>query len=122
MNSCTASNSSVLLLVSRWASLPVLTALLTLLLALKALKRFLALFLRRHTPQGSKRPSRAPQAPLTAIPVHPCAFADDPLDDYDPSQPGDPWSEYLDQPFVIDACRTHLANCHDLDPAQHDHP
>jgi hypothetical protein len=122
MNSCTASNFSVLRLASRWASLPVLTALLTLLLALKALKRFLALFLRKHTPQGSKRASSALQSPLSAVPVHPSAYAGDPLDDYDPSQPGDPWSEYLDQPFVIDACRTHLSRCHDLDPASHDHP
>jgi hypothetical protein len=98
----------------------VLTALLTLLLALKALKRFLALFLRKHTQQGSKRGCEAPQSPLSVIPVHPSAYADDPLDDYDPSEPGDPWSEYLDQPFVVDACRTHLSRCHDLDPAQND--
>jgi hypothetical protein len=118
MNSCTASNSSALRLVSRWASLPVLTAFITLLLALKALKRFLALSLRKHTQQGSKRPSRAPQAPLTAIPVHPSAYAAD--DDFDPAS--DEWVTWLDQPFVQDACRDHLSRCHDLDSAQHDLP
>jgi hypothetical protein len=111
------SNSSVLRLALRLASLPVLTALLTLLLALRGFKRYLALFLRKHTPQGSKRPSRAPQAPLTGIPVHPSAYAAD--DDFDPAS--DDWVAWLDQPFVQDACRDHLSRCHDLDPAQHDH-
>jgi hypothetical protein len=99
----------------------VLTALLTLLLALRAFKRLLALSLRKHTQQGSKRPSRAPQSPLSVIPAHPSAYADT-EDDFDPSEPGDPWSEYLDEPYVIDACRTHLSRCHDLDPASHDLP
>ena len=118
MNSCTASNSSVLRLASRLASLPVLTALLTLLFALKGCKRLLALSLRKHTQQGSKRPSRAPQSPLSVIPVHPSAYAAD--DDFDPAS--DEWVTWLDQPFVQDACRDHLIRCYDLDPAQHDLP
>ena len=113
------SKSLALRLASRWASLPLLTALLALLLALKALKRFLALFLRKHTPQGSRRASRAPQSPLSAIPVHPSSYADT-EDDFDPTDSDDPWSRYLDEPYVVDACRTHLSRCHDLDPAQND--
>lgn len=115
-----APKSSVLLWASRSASLPLLTALLTLLLALRAFKRFLVLFLRKHTPQGSKRPSSPRRGPLSAIPVHPSAYAGT-EDDFDPTDSDDPWSQYLDEPYVIDACRTHLANCHDLDPAHHDH-
>jgi hypothetical protein len=113
-----ASNFSVLRLVSRLASLPVLTAFITLLLALKALKRFLALSLRKHTQQGSKRASSALQGPLSAVPVHPSAYAAD--DDFDPAS--DEWVTWLDQPFVQDACRDHLIRCYDLDPANHDLP
>jgi hypothetical protein len=97
----------------------VLTALLTLLLALKALKRFLALFLRKHTPQGSKRPSSASWMPFSAVPVHPSAYAGT-QDDFDPDD--DDWTAWLDQPFVQDACRDHLIRCYDLDPAQNDLP
>lgn len=46
---------------------------------------------------------------------------DDPLDDFDPSQPGDPWSEYLDVPEVIHFSRQHLARCLLLDPSRHEH-
>jgi hypothetical protein len=103
-------------LASRWASLPVLTALLTLLLALRAFKRLLALSLRKHTQQGSRRGCDAPQRPLSAIPVHPSAYAGT-EDDFDPAN--DDWATWLDQPFVQDACRDHLIRCYDLDPSEH---
>jgi hypothetical protein len=120
MNSCTASNFSVLRLASRLASLPVLTALLTLLLALRAFRRLLTLRLRKHTPQGSKRGCDAPQSPLSAIPVHPSAYAAADDDDFDPTN--DDWATWLDQSFVQDVCRDHLIRCYDLDPAQNDLP
>jgi len=44
---------------------------------------------------------------------------DEYLDDRDPSEPGDPWSEYLDHPHVIEACIPHLQRCYDLDPTKH---
>jgi len=116
-----ASNFSGLRLASRLASLPLLTAFITLLLVLRASRRFLGLSLRKHAQQDSKPPSRAQEVPFSAISTHPSVYAQDILDDFDPSEPGDPWSEYLDQPFVIDACRDHLSRCHDLDPAKHDH-
>jgi hypothetical protein len=114
-----AFNFSVLRLASRLASLPVLTAFITLLLVLKASRRFLALSLRKHTQRGSKRGCDAPQRPLSAIPVHPSAYAGT-EDDFDPND--DDWTAWLDQPFVQDACRDHLIRCYDLDPAQHDLP
>jgi hypothetical protein len=115
-----AFNFSVLRLVSRLASLPVLTAFITLLLVLKASRRFLALSLRKHTQQGSKRPSSALQSPLSVVPVHLSAYAAADDDDFDPAN--DDWATWLDQPFVQDACRDHLIRCYDLDPAQHDLP
>ena len=107
--------SSVSRLVSPLGSLPVLTVFVSPLL--RAFRRFLALSLRKHTQQDLKPPSSPLQSPLSAIPVHPSAYADD--SDFDPSN--DEWASWLDQPFVQDACRTHLDNCLALDPAPHDH-
>ena len=54
------------------------------------------------------------------FPASPAA-SDEPLDDWNPSEPGDPWSEYLDVPEVIHFSRQHLARCLLLDPSRHDH-
>ena len=47
--------------------------------------------------------------------------SDEPLGDWDPSEPGDPWSDYLDLEEVIYFSRQHLARCFLLDPARHEH-
>lgn len=65
--------------------------------------------------------TRAPERLSGPIAAHPSVYADDYLDDYDPSEPGDLWSDYLNQPEVIQACRPHLSRCFDLTSAQHDH-
>lgn len=83
------------------------------------LKRPQPLSMPRRTPQA---PTRAPERVSEPIAAHPSVYADDCLDDYDPSEPGDPWSDYLDDPVVIEACIPHLHRCLRLDPAQHDHP
>ena len=81
---------------------------------LRRLKRPLRLSMPKRMPTAL---TRAPEA----LSVHPSAYDQDPLDDYDPSEPGDPWSDYLNQPEVIHACRHHLRRCLSLNPARHDH-
>ena len=104
-----------------WAFLPFIWALL----ALSSLKRLL----RRPTPthQGSTRRRNALLVSnyLIAIrtPVQPSTGpSDDVADDWDPSEPGDPWSAYLADDHIIEACRHHLARCFQRDPGRHDHP
>ena len=113
-----ASPSSASLWVSQSVFLPLLRASINTLCALRALKDYLVLFLRKHTPRASKRASSASWIPLSAIPARPSAYAGT-QDDFDPTE--DDWVTWLDQAFVIDACRTHLSACYDLDPANHDH-
>ena len=40
-------------------------------------------------------------------------------DDFDPLS--DEWSDWLDEPHVVEACRPHLSRCFDLTSASHDH-
>jgi len=94
-------------------------------MSLSSLKRLL----RRPTPthQGSTRRRNALLVSnyLIAIrtPVQPSTGpSDDVADDWDPSEPGDPWSAYLADDHIIEACRHHLARCFQRDPGRHDHP
>jgi hypothetical protein len=102
------------------ASLPVLTAFITLLLALKALKRFLALSLRKHTQQGSKPPSSDPSAVMTpeeAQSPAPEPYAEVWVDEFDPAT--DEWCGWLDLPEVIESCIPHLERCLQRDHTSH---
>ena len=94
-------------------------------MALSSLSRLL----KRHTPtqMASRRPrntillsaylvaTRSPSMPRTGP-------SDDVADDWDPSEPGDPWSAYLADEHIIEACRHHLNRCYKRDPSKHDHP
>ena len=81
-----------------------------------------ALSLRKHTPAAS---TRAPEPLSAPSDIHPSAYAleplDDVLDDFDPTQPGDIWTDFLNNPDVIAQGRIHLARCFHLDPARYDH-
>jgi len=114
------SNSWVLRSASQ--SLPplLLTAFIALLLALRAFRRLLPLSLRKHAQRASKPAPSASYVPLGAIPVHPSAHQQQPPDDWDPDH--DDWTLWLDEPYVIDACRPHLLRCYLRDSARHDHP
>ena len=113
-----ASPSSASLWVSRSVFLPLLRASINTLCALRALKDYLVLFLRKHTPLGSKPGSSASWIPLSAIPVHPSAYAGT-QDDFDPTEdPSDHWSDYLDTPEVIFYGRKHVEKCFALDAAR----
>ena len=43
-----------------------------------------------------------------------CDSCDTHLDDFDPSEPGDPWNEYLKQPHAIENGRLFLEYCFNI--------
>lgn len=45
-----------------------------------------------------------------------CDLCDSYLDDFDPSEPGDPWCEYLKQPQAIENGRLFAEHCFLLPP------
>ena len=112
---------------SRWLSLFQLLSSITSLIALLVLSRLLSRFTTRSTPQTKSLTHNLPIATQTVCSQAPSSLSrslhpfDEPLDDWDPSDPGDPWSIYLAQPEVIHFCRLHLDFCLLLDPSRHDH-
>jgi len=72
----------------------------------------LALSKRKRTRYSPLQPPPTPMAPSQD--------PDDTLDDFDPTHPGDIWSDYLDIPEVIENGRFHLARCFALDPSRYD--
>jgi hypothetical protein len=105
----------------RWLLLPFTLAALAPLIALRLSLALYGLALRRRTPQASTRAPERLYVPIGHIPAHPSAHAVEILDDHDPSEPGDPWAEYLADPAVIAHGRQHLERCLKLDPSRHDH-
>jgi len=71
---------------------------------------------------GNRKRTRYSPLQRPPMPMDPSQAPDGPLDDFDPTQPGDIWSDYLDIPEVIENGRFHLEHCLTLDPSRYDHP